>query len=203
MATPEQIENAAQHAAKELTKQGNFNHSSSRIKAACGVENPAANGFSSEEKKQVARLVTDRLENAKLIVAALPALKEGRDAAIDRQNAATELTKNYLEDRKFAEQQLEATHLGPDDRQRLQARIEDNTRGLENTRLEEQQAGDRVNQLDDQMKRVTQSAFGAAIKDNESDQSVEVKKALAEKAAVAAAPKESQSFLKSVRSKLR
>ena len=204
MATPEDIEKAVQYAAAELTKQGKFEYSSSRIKTACGVENPSANGFTTEEKKIVAEIVTNRLDEAKKIVAALPEIKEARDAAIERQNTASSLTRDYLEDRKLAENQLEnGVDLSLDDRQRYNARIEDNTRGLELTRAQEEQAGARVEQLDDQMKNVTRSALGAAIKGDPTDQSIEVRKPLAEKAAVAAAPKESKSFMQSLRSKIR
>lgn len=201
MATPQQIEAAAQHAATQLTAQGNFNHSSSKIKAASGVENPLSNGFTKEEKAKVAEIVTDRLDQAKQIIATLPTIKESRDQAATRQEVSTKLKNESAENRKFF--LLEAESVDPNSAEgiRLAGLIQDNTRGMDQARENALTAGEDFSRLDEQMKQVTKSALGAAIKGDPTDLSANVKRDLADKAAAAAIPKESKSFIQSIKSK--
>ena len=202
MATPEQIETAAQSVATELTAQGCFHHASSRIQDACEVENPLALSFSEEEHALLQRTVTQRLKEARRIAHLLPELKEARDRAINRQNAARNLTKNHLLDQAFASQQLRQTGLDATFIQHYTDRIQQNEQCLVNARREEAHYEREIIKLDAQMQQTAQSAFAAAIKGNLMDASIPVNPGLAEKAAIAATPQATPSPLLPFPSKL-
>ena len=202
MATPQEIELAAQEAAKQLVGNGSFNPSSSKLKAACGVENPLCNGMTKEEKAKVQAIVKDRLDQAKELTKTLPALMEDRDRAIDRLKAVTAMVKDCRDNVKFAQEELATAVPGSAREAELQRRIRDNQQRIDQDLPLVTENATRVTQIEDQMKRVTQAAVGTAVKNDPTDQSVPVKKAMAEKAAQEAAPKESKSLLQTIRSKL-
>lgn len=202
MATPEQFETAVQFVTTELTAQGCFQHSSTRIQNACEVENPHALDFSDEEQELLRQTVTQRLHEARRIAYLLPELKEARDRAINRQNAARNLTKNHLMDQAFASQQLRQTGLNATFVQHYTDRIQQNEQGLVKTRREEAHFEREIIKLDTQMQQTAQSAFAAAIKGNLMDDTIPMTSGLAEKAAIAATPEDSHRLHHSFHSKL-